>query len=297
MKLYNIKTNIFLSIIFLFFGILNVKAQSAVENNDNSVFWEISGNGLEKPSYLLGTIHLIPKADFVFTDKMKESFNSCKTLVLEADINMSLKQQIDIVKKMMLPKDKPLNKYMSDAQFAEYKSYLLDTVKLKKSMFKKVLKLKPMFSSALILGKLLEKPTAYEQELSKKAKELNMQFAALETLDFQLSIFDKISVEEQVEMIFADKNNLDILTGYNEMLAAYKSGDLNKLSELSKSDISFKKYEKEFLIDRNIDWIPKIDKIIKNNPAFIAVGSAHLAGELGVVKLLRSQGYTVKPIK
>ncbi|MBK8193090.1 MAG: hypothetical protein IPK76_07745 [Lewinellaceae bacterium] len=28
---------------------------------EKSVFWKISGNGLKKPSYLYGTIHLIPK--------------------------------------------------------------------------------------------------------------------------------------------------------------------------------------------------------------------------------------------
>jgi uncharacterized protein YbaP (TraB family) len=227
---------------------------------------------------------------------MQKKFNSSEVLVLEADIDMPIKQQVELVKKIMLPKNKPLNTYMTETEFADFKSYLLDTLKIKKSKFNKILKIKPIFSTALILGEQLDKPTVYEKELSKEAKKRKMLFKTLETLDFQVGIFEKISVEEQVKMVFGKKQDIS-LTGYNEMLSAYKAGDLNKVSAMTNADTSFTKFREEFLTDRNAAWIPKIDEIIKKQSAFIAVGTAHLPGEQGVIALLRKRGYTVKPLK
>jgi uncharacterized protein YbaP (TraB family) len=36
--------------------------------SDKALLWKISGNALKKPSYLLGTIHLIPKDKFKLSD-------------------------------------------------------------------------------------------------------------------------------------------------------------------------------------------------------------------------------------
>ena len=283
----------------LFVTFFNVNAQTTSENKKyNSVFWEISGNGLEKPSYLLGTLHLIPKADYVFTELMQEKFKGCKTLVLEADIDMSLKQQIEMVKKMMLPEGKTIDEYMTPEQFNEYKSIYLDTLKIKESTFNKIKKMKPIYGQLLILPEIIEKPKAYEKELSKSAKKNKMSVKGLETLDFQFQILESISIEEQIEMMFKDDNqNNNPIEEYNIMLNLYKEQNLDSLLILILKDDLMIKLEGKLLTDRNVDWIPKIEDIIKKQTAFIAVGAAHLPGEKGVISLLRAQGYSVKPIK
>jgi len=54
--------------LFYFFGLLlslgSAKAQTDKSElktsvNNNTLLWEISGNGLAKPSYLFGTFHLL----------------------------------------------------------------------------------------------------------------------------------------------------------------------------------------------------------------------------------------------
>jgi hypothetical protein len=52
----------------------------------------------------------------------------------------------------------------------------------------------------------------------------------------------------------------------------------------------------EMLDKRNANWVQNLPQIVKEQSAFIAVGAAHLAGDLGVINLLRKAGYTVKPI-
>jgi uncharacterized protein YbaP (TraB family) len=52
-----------------------------------------------------------------------------------------------------------------------------------------------------------------------------------------------------------------------------------------------------FLDDRNSRWIPLIQQSMQKHPIFIAVGSGHLGGPNGVVRLLQREGYTLTPIR
>lgn len=289
-----IKNSIF-AIISLFFA-FSVQAQSPT-NNDKSLLWEISGNGLEKPSYIFGTMHLVPKDDYFFTDKMKEKFETCKKLILEIDINIPLKKQIEIAKQVLLPKGKLLSDYMTAEEFDKFQSYILDTLKIKKSTFKKINKIKPLLGSSLIINELAGKTKAYEKELNKLAKKNDMQVGGLETMEFQMSLINNISVEDQIKMMTEDDISGNPMDAYNEMLKVYKEQDLDKLKKLMDADDSMASIEDDFLNNRNKDWIPKIEKLANEKPVFIAVGAGHLAGDDGVLQLLREQGYTVTAIK
>lgn len=282
--------------LIIYFFTISLQAQS-LANAEKSILWEISGNELEKPSYIFGTMHLVPKDDYFFTEKMQEKFNTCKKLILEVDINMPLKEQIEIAKQMMLPKGKLLSDYMTDKEFEKFKSYILDTLKIKKSTFKKINKIKPLIGSSLMLSELIGKSKTYEKELNKLAKKNDMQVEGLETMEFQMNLINSISVEEQIEMMNNDELSGNPLDAYNEMLKVYKEQDLLKLKELMDADDSMATIEDDFLKNRNKDWIPKIEKLAKNNSVFIAVGAGHLAGDDGILQLLKDKGYTVNAVK
>jgi uncharacterized protein YbaP (TraB family) len=75
-------------IIFLgfFFSLFLISAQTKKENY-NSLLWRISGNGLKKPSYIYGTIHITDKRVFYFTDSLYKSLEQCEGFAAELDIN------------------------------------------------------------------------------------------------------------------------------------------------------------------------------------------------------------------
>ena len=50
------------------------------------------------------------------------------------------------------------------------------------------------------------------------------------------------------------------------------------------------------MVERNEKWIATIPSIIKDKSTLIAVGSAHLAGEKGLINLLKAKGYKVTPV-
>ncbi|WP_309846761.1 TraB/GumN family protein [Flavobacterium sp. 2755] len=56
------------------------------------------------------------------------------------------------------------------------------------------------------------------------------------------------------------------------------------------------KTKKIILDERNLNWVKNMPELMKKQSVFFAVGSGHLAGEFGVINLLRKAGYTVKPI-
>ena len=63
---------LFITIIFITVISFRIHAQ----DNNTSIFWNVTGNGLEKPSYLYGTVHLIPQSDFFFIDSLEDKFKS-----------------------------------------------------------------------------------------------------------------------------------------------------------------------------------------------------------------------------
>ena len=47
---------------------------------------------------------------------------------------------------------------------------------------------------------------------------------------------------------------------------------------------------------RNLDWMPKLEKLFEQDHVFVAVGAGHLQGPRGVIEMLKSRGYTVTRI-
>ncbi|REC75152.1 hypothetical protein DRF60_15985 [Chryseobacterium elymi] len=82
-----------------------------------------------------------------------------------------------------------------------------------------------------------------------------------------------------------------------EMVTAFKKEDVKSVYTLFKDDkIMNAKQEKAMLTDRNKNWAEKMPEIMQKESSFFAVGGAHLMGENGIIQLLRSKGYTVKPV-
>src|SRR5580692_8014940 len=50
-----------------------------------SILWEISGNGLSKPSYLFGSMHISNKEVFHLSDSFYMAIRSCDVVALEVD--------------------------------------------------------------------------------------------------------------------------------------------------------------------------------------------------------------------
>lgn len=263
-----------------------------------TVFWEISGNGLEQPSYLFGTIHIMPKSQFTAYETADEKLKESEQLVLEMKIDVPLKTQMEWAQKMMLPEGKTIPDYMDEEDYARVEAYAMDSLEIKKFLFNTYIKMKPFaFYSALIPHVIGKKIEGYDMHFSNIAKKEEIPVVGLESFEFQLAIFDSISYEKQLEMFFPGEE-FNLKDEMQELLDMYLSHDIYSMAEaFSEEELSgYEELESELLIKRNNDWVEKISELIYEEPSFIAVGAGHLAGEHGLIRQLRQKGFTLNPV-
>ncbi len=275
---------------------------SAQENNSvksaNALLWEISGKGIKKPSYLFGTIHVLPKSEFFFTPEMKKAFLSSKELVMEIDMNISMSEQVQMMQAMMLPAGKSLADYMQADEYSKYISYLKDSLKLSPLNLMILPKIKPLFSFSLILQDKLENPVSFEMYFQKLAKKHKMKISGLESLQEQMDIINSIPIEEQVRLLTDTTNyETDILKAYYQLIAIYKEQNILQLSKEAADEKLIRKYSGRLIDKRNKYWISILEEKIKSHPCFIAVGAGHLSGKDGLINLIRLAGYEINPVK
>lgn len=279
---------------FLLISLFFVAGVIAQDSGPKTLFWEISGNGLEKNSYLFGTIHILPKNEFQPFELADEKLENSELFVLEMEIDVPLKQQMEWAKMMMLPEGELISDFMEEEDFGQLRSYALDSLEVKEFLFNTYLKMKPFaFYSALIPHAIGKKIEGYEMHFSKIVKKEEIPVHGLETFEFQMAIFDSIPNDKQLSMFFDEIPDLE--KEMNEMIAIYKEQDIYRMAlSLQEEGGEYAELEEDLLIRRNLDWAEKLDQLMKEQSCFIAVGAAHLAGEHGLIKLLREKGFRVE---
>ncbi len=290
---FNFKKSVSLSLLIAWY--VHALAQS---NQANSLCWKVTGPGINNPSYVFGTIHLIPKKDFFLSKPAEEAFKSCKTLALEVDLNMSKETKKEVGMAAILPDNKTIFDYCTTAEAELIQSFLRDSVKMSGLKIKLYSRLKPFYLQSLVLKEQLKATRSYEETFAKMAKKKKMNQVGLEDITLQMKILDTVSIASQIkEMLQSINKGAAGIRTFNEMIVVYKEQNIEKLHHMTISEEgNFEQFEDVFLNHRNERWIPEIEKLVKQQPTFIAVGAAHLGGEKGVLNLLRQKGYSVEPI-
>lgn len=274
--------------------LIQLSSAFAQQAQENSLLWKISENGLEQPSYLFGTIHVICPEDFKMDDRILKALKASQKIVLE--LNMSDPNLVQDMQSQSMNKDF----YNIQNDFEPAAKQALDEF-LRSNYGMGIAQLgimKPFILSSMILMKQLpcETPESYELFFTSKAQEWGIPMEGLETATYQISIFDQIPLERQIadlsKMVLTDASSEE----FKGMVDAYTAEDLGKLQEMITADGLTGEYGAILIDQRNLDWIPKIERLIKKESTFVAVGAGHLPSEKGLIQLLRAAGYTVDAI-
>lgn len=262
---------------------------------ENSTLWKISGNGLEKPSYLFGTIHIT--CDASLEDDVKKALDETTQLVLELDMD-GPSMQAKMLQGMYMKDGKTLKDFVSEEDFTAIDSLFIKQAGMSIGLMQNV---KPFFLVSMLYPKMINcQMESFELELLKVTKEQNEEVYGLETIEEQLQVFETIPYEDQVaDLIRMAKDNLEYdKATFAEMLEVYKSENINAMLDMmdDENNQTTAKHQDVLLKNRNINWIPKIEEYAKQQPTFFGVGAGHLAGENGVIKLLRKAGFTVTAV-
>ncbi|MDZ4807898.1 MAG: TraB/GumN family protein [Bacteroidota bacterium] len=270
-------------------------------DKENTLLWKISGNGLEKPSYLFGTIHMICADDAGLSANMKKVISNCDEVYFEVDMD-NIFEMIGAMKKMKMMGDTTLKDLLTETDYKKVKKYFEE----KGSMlpFSMLETYKPMLAaSTLEQGSMpCDDTEMMEQVIMKEAKEYNKKIKGLETMSYQAGVLDSIPYKLQAEQLvsYIDKANKgeEDDTEMKEMFNAYKNQDLKKLEEmLMTTDAGISGFADILLYHRNQNWVEKLKSLLPEKSLLIAVGAGHLPGQKGVINLLRKEGYKVTPVE
>lgn len=267
------------------------KLNGQSESDLNSTLWKIEGNGLSKASFMMGTIHIMCEDDFVIKDKILNALKETDNLVLEIDF--ADPGEIASMQKMMMS-DKKLSETLSKEDLAKLDVILKEKMNVGIENFDQFT-LMAIYS--LVMTQSIDCPVKkmWEMELINLAHENNMDIHGLETIDDQSEFFTKaFPKEEMLEQIFIMEDYTEV---FDDMVNLYNEEKIDELGNLV-NDPRFMNKEAEYwmLEKRNKDWNVKMPKMMAEGSNLFAVGSAHLVGEFGMIKMLRAQGYSVTPV-
>ena len=99
-----------------------ISAFAQKNNSDHTLLWKISGNGLAKPSYLFGTIHMLCKDDAVLSDSLKNIIQNVIEVYFEVDLD-NMFELLGVMGKMKMKGDTTLQDLLSEADYEKVKNY------------------------------------------------------------------------------------------------------------------------------------------------------------------------------
>ncbi len=267
--------------------------------SQSSILWEISGNGLPASSYMMGTLKFIGEKEFYLPKEAVNKLKICKTFAIEDQVDH--KAQLELNKAVHFPAGKSLATELSPADYEKITNFFASEFKIPKARFdKEFSRLIPLALSINMTRMALgENVKFYDIELLTLAKKNKIETFSLEPIELESQAIQSFPMADQeVALLHSIANFEKQKSEYKKLEVAYLRGDLDKVFEYSLHPTENNPvFIDEFYTKRNLEWLPKINKMINAKPSFIAVGVSHLEGEKGLLNLLKEKGYTLTPLK
>ena len=262
--------------------------------------WKVSGP--TGALYLVGSVHLLTKDYYPLSPALDAAFKDSDLLVEEAHLGEleAPASQFKLLTRGLLPGDQSLDAVLSPATYA----LVTRRVAALGMPIEPLKRFKP-WMLALTLVELEWRKAGFDASLGldrhfyDRAKVAGKIVQGLETVDYQLSLFDQMTKDEQDRMLVESLNDLDReQASVLSLTNAWKAGDAAVVERIVldgvKDDPAM--YER-LLVNRNREWLPKLDALLtRNGRAFVVVGAAHLVGPDGLLAMFMAKGYKVEQL-
>lgn len=264
---------------------------------EQALLWRISGNGLERPGYIYGTVHSKDERAYTYVAAVKDAMQEVNTVAGELDLDASRKGAASLMSKMLMPDDQRLEDLYKKKDWAKVDAYLKTELGFMAMM---VQRMKPFFVMATLTEKAMggKREMVLDEYLMKHAKSNAHRTIGLETLDEQLSAMDVLSLKEQAAMLLDHVKGNSAHEVLESMLDAYAEQDIDALMNISQKSGSMpEKMERALLTDRNVVMAHRLDSVLRaDGSTMLLVGAAHLPGDAGMLHLLRAKGYSTEAV-
>jgi uncharacterized protein len=261
----------------------------------NTPLWQITGNGLEKPSYLFGSLHTLSADWLTQYPAVSKKLEAAGTYIGERKLFEFLQ------KGQLAPNnDTPLIKAMTPGQYQFIDSFLKVNYEGASLQDGDAVNFTIVDLLGIVGDYMAQKngPKGQRQpnldaSLQRKAVDLGKEIIGLET-------------EEALNAMYINGRPLSGIV--DKLITVLKYADTGILKDQYTAitgaylalaiDYNFAKESgNPTAIDqRNLLWLPKIVAAIRQKPCFIHVGLGHLEYKQGLILLLRQKGFKLKPV-
>lgn len=259
---------------------------------ENSLLWEISGNGLQQPSYLYGTMHVSKKIAFRLDDVFYDALLSSDVVALESDPSTWLEE--DARQESYRGRR---NIYVPKGFYAN--SFIVHNPK--KEQIGAYLAFEDRMLNGLLYrsdanAENFEEETYLDMFIYQAGRKFNKPIVALEDVEESGILVGRANLNpmKQKPDEWLQKK-LQKKGMFNLRQDAYRERNISFLDSLDEG-MHTQYYLKNMLHIRNRNMVVKLDSVMRHKKVFAGIGAAHLPGEKGALEMLREMGYTVKPL-
>jgi len=278
--------------------LLALSAAPSLGAQERTLLWKVSEG--DKSIFLLGSIHYLRKENYPLNQAILDAFDASDRLVLEIDL-----QNTPAGAAQRLTVDKAIYRDGSNlAQNVSQETYQLASKRAAELGIdmQVVQPMKPWFVAMTMLAVKLQRmgldpKLGVDHHLAERAKRDGKPTSGLETLEFQLGIFDQLSKREQELMLRETAGELErIDKNVKDIVESWLKGDGERLAALLLAGMrQYPELQQKLVIERNRRWLDQIAKLVEQGSnAMVVVGAAHLVGQEGIVDMLKARGLSVE---
>jgi len=252
----------------------------------------------ETTLYLLGSVHALKEDAYPLPPAIEAAFAEVEVAVFEINLDEMTKAAIKMMSAGSLEEGRTLEEVVGPDTWSMFETHV-EGLGFDASLYQGM---KPWMAALTVAAFELTKhgylaTAGLDAYFSQRADETGKKRLALETAEFQASLFTDLSPEQSLAFLSYTLEDLALMIPEMEQLYLdWRSGNVESVEDaLLEGFEEFPDVFKKMVSDRNHAWMPQIEKLLAGDrDAIVVVGSAHLVGEQGVVNLLREKGYTVE---
>ena len=266
-------------------------------NQEGKVFlWE--AKSAKNTVYILGSIHLARASLYPLDKKIEDAFARSDALAVEVNIEaydpVVLQQMF--MERGVYSDGSTIGDHLSEETF----KLVVDKMRSLGLGLTQTVLFKPWFLAVTLatleLVKLGFNPEyGVDKHFLIKAK--NKKILELESVEYQLNLFDGFTDKQQDLFLFSTLLDLNIIEKeMDDLIEAWENGDVVKTEEILMQGLE--QYPEilpivdKIFYQRNIKMAAKIENYLDTNDTyFVVVGAGHLVGEKGIIQLLKKKGY------
>lgn len=290
------------SFFFLLLTLFSTRVTPAfAQKKYQSLLWKVSGNGLTRPSYLYGTMHVSEKMVFQLGDPFFNAIQEVDAVALELEPEAWLQSMFS---------GNGFSDFGSEEDFYDGRSATLEgfftfdrDIQMKVGS---VLGFDPPLLNYMLFrfdsygeSADFEENTWLDMYIYQTGKKLGKKSLGLETYA-QSTLYGRLArkaeVNEKIQKSHDAEDRKKMIELQSQIEPAYRRQDLDLVDSIS-SKTNSPAFNRYILVERNKIFVSNIDSILRSGSSlFAAMGCAHLPGKEGVIEMLRQMGYAVEPV-